>query len=348
MVNEAFPGSGDFEFTNPHLGESAPMDFSKYIVGRPGNQRHDYPEYAEQSFSDKSGTFPRIGKIFGYYDDTTPTETTPLPPVDPELAAKGAASIAADAESYIVLRKKLQEQDAEERTPAPDDAHFYYNTDNNPLSAYYIKIRTVQSLGYNVRTTEDAIDLAGLPRPELVAIRIGAEDALSVKKILSSTSTCNSLSNSNRGLCELLRRATNYQAATAMSYDVFDPDDYERQAIEETFQEAPEVQNMDSLLGPAFMTSQVLQATEEAINPPRYDYEHPSDKERNHAKYQELKAQGVRPFNIEQLYGMASSVVLAAIRENNIPPPANPPAPKGQPFTAGRAPEPGADDYYPY
>ncbi len=265
------------------------------------------------------------------------------PAIDPELAAKGHASIEEDAQPFLKWYDRLLEAEVERLDQIPTDAVPLYNHDatRDPYDPYYLEYLVMQQLGYKVHLADYAPTKHDRQPPTRIAVRVEAPDDAAVREIEQAMDPDNH-NNSKAYLTNFLEVIGSQERVESST-----PEDtrcrvYGR--LSDSLAGLPKEQS-NRLLGQGFMTTQMRKFVKVARHP-SYSPILPDDADA--AKYQELREQGHRVIDREGLLGMAFGSILAAIRENNIPSPANPPTPKGQPFTAGRTPGPGADDYYPY
>lgn len=257
---------------------------------------------------------------------------------DPTLPERGEAAIADDTREYQEWRGHFLEQGIH-TGPIPDTATFVENISKSPFGSEFMLIHHLRRRGYDILLTDTAVDSTGEPSPQELAFCTNEPDTQAVQAIGQAIMQYADREGAGSpGALSLLDAIDPSPAGNTMDYYYLKdaPDLDGSQARENLASDltASGVQDVELMIAKGFMTSQVLGAVEQPAGPdnhagtgsPEADAFRRETLQRNRQLYQILKDQGVRPFNIDQLYGMASGVIEAIFRDNpDIDPPANPP-----------------------
>lgn len=289
----------------------------KEVLGRPAGG----PTEAGTSFE-----LPDLHEDTWHYNSGTPYSApnprSQEPTYDPKLVQKGAAAIEADAQEYLMHREHLLRQAVTPIEYLPDDAvgihpdHRPGYIAKDPFNSYFLKLQALRREGYAVYLSDDALDVRDRPEPSGLAMRVKQADAAAVR---AADNVFNDVTNRNP-FAALLISSTDPWGVYR-----FSPDDYYHADLSTGLaQELPSDQ-AELLLQQGLATAIILGNVYISVNPGHELFTGGTSQEKAEfaVKYSELSGQGIRPFNIEQLHGLASRAVRQAIRENDIPPPAS-------------------------
>lgn len=251
------------------------------------------------------------------------------------LIVEGEAAIKSETPQFLQWYNRFLNDGMQ---PLRDDREVLQmpNVAKSPFDALFMYNYHLRRRGYGIYLTDGAVDEeTGLSAPNELRVYVD-EDDMPVLDAIEEIDMADGFSHA--GINDLLSVAANGVYSTGMShYYLKDAPDYSGAPVRESMHTALKdsgVKDPEYLIARSFMTSQVLAATEEQAQPlSRVDNPSPEaayfDQRmipRNRLLYAVLGRQGVRPFSVDHLYGMASGVVDSILRDNpDIPGPANPP-----------------------
>lgn len=218
------------------------------------------------------------------------------------------AQLEQDTAEFLAIRERLLSEDIT-TSVAPLNSRLLTNTDKNPFSDLYMSYQALQTLGYEVHLIDNAEWKDSTQDASMVAVYVDDADWQAIEEISSS------LSDTTYG--KFLSAATQGNICTFS----LNPD---HSAHEQTLQELLPHESRERavrLMARGFLTSTILGNIEIATKGEMYSWR---IKNESRELYTKVSAQGVKPFNVEELYGMATGVVREALAASpDIAPPAS-------------------------